>query len=152
MDNTPKQVHGEPTIYHNIILKDGKYAATGIDPYFDVNMMRRIEWMSATDGGKNVQPGDNSLFAHAARILGLPPKHEAIVTTSASSAESESPVGFGSELLWFAWLGHPSNMKYTGTGDAHRCSSCNLTVSDFVPGDTFLNQHAYFARGECPYL
>ncbi|KAJ7983557.1 hypothetical protein DPEC_G00376700 [Dallia pectoralis] len=43
-------------------------------------------------------------------------------------------------------------MEYTGKGDVHQCYSCNLIVGNYVPGDTFLNQHAYFTGGECPYL
>lgn len=34
----------------------------------------------------------------------------------------------------------------------HKCSSCDLIVSNFVEGDTFLNQHAFFTGGNCPYL
>lgn len=130
---------GEPTIHHNILFKDGKYVATGIDPYWDANMMGRIEWMTATNGGKNVQPGDRSFFAREAIILGLPLKQEATVTSA-------------SKLSRFAWLGDPTNMVYTGKGDGHQCNSCNVGISDFVPGDTFLNQHAFFTKGECPYL
>lgn len=140
MDNTPKHVElGKPTIYPNIIWKDGRYIPTGIDPYFDFNMSARIEWMNQTDGGQNIQPGDNSLFAHEVWTLGLPPKHEASV----------SPTGGNKQ---FAWLGDPTNMEYTGKGDFHHCLSCRVEIGKYVPGDTFLNQHAYFTGGECPYL
>lgn len=147
MNNTPKQVDGEPTIYPNIVFRHGEYVPTGPDPYFDSSMMGRLEWMSATDGGKNIQPGDNCLFAREVIKLGLPTKHDATVTSV-----SDKLVGSRPELARFAWLGDPCNMKHIGPLDTHRCSSCNLSVSGFVPGETFLNQHAYFTKGKCPYL
>lgn len=142
---------GEPTIHSDIVFRNGEYRATGIDPYWGASMPGRIRWMTATNGGKNVQPGDKSFFACEAMMMGLPPRQEAMVT-SASNAESDSVVGCRSNLSRFAWLGDPTNMEYTGKGDSHQCSSCNVGISDFVPGDTFLNQHAFFTKGECPYL
>lgn len=52
----------------------------------------------------------------------------------------------------FQWLGDPCGMKYTGIDNLHRCSDCKVTLWDFSEGDTFLNQHAYFSEGKCPYL
>jgi hypothetical protein len=153
MEWPPKkqELVGEPTIHSDIVFKNGIYVATGIDPYFDANMTGRIEWMTRTNGGKNVPPGDNSFFAREAIMLGLPSKQEATVT-SAANAKSDSVVGCRSNLSRFCWLGDPTNMEYTGNGDSHQCSSCNVGISNFVPGDTFLNQHAFFTKGECPYL
>lgn len=125
---------GEPTIYPNIIFKNGKYAATGIDPYFDMNMVGRIQWLDATQGGKNIQPDDNSMFRQ----------------------EFEDRSGLVARLKdtqsQFQWLGDPCGMKYMGTDDIHCCTDCELVLWDFTEGDTFLNQHAYFSMGKCPYL
>lgn len=105
--------------------------------------------MTVTNGGKNIQPGDTSSFAHQVMILGLPPKKE----TSQTSLPSDGPGSpFASNTSKFGWLGDPSNMQYTGKGDAHKCWSCGLTISNFVPGDTLLNQHAFFTEGACSYL
>lgn len=154
MANTPKQVYlGEPTIFSNIVLKDGKYVPTGIDPFFDMDMQKRLDWMTATNGGKNVQPGDTSMFAFAAQQRGLPPEEQVTVTsTSSVSAQSETDASSRSDSSRFAWLGDQSNMEYIGKGDAHRCFICKVGVENFVSGDTFLNQHAYYSGGECQYL
>ncbi|XP_056277263.1 dual specificity protein phosphatase 12 isoform X2 [Pseudoliparis swirei] len=42
------------------------------------------------------------------------------------------------------WLGEPGAMEYT--------ESESLELWHFVPGDTFLNRHAYFPEGERPFL
>lgn len=137
---------GEPTIFPRIIFKDGQYIPIGIDPYFDRLMYGRIKWMNDTDGGKNIPPNDQSIYACEAAMCGLPPQQ------NDSISKSNTDTGFNFKLAQFAWLGDRSNMEHTGVEDHHRCAACKLTLSKFLPGDTFLNQHAYFTRGECPYL
>lgn len=141
-----KDESGTPTMFSDIVYKNGQYVPVGLDPFFDVSLPRRLRWMNDTDGGRNVPPGDESGFAHEAEMLGLPRRKEAARTPSSN--------GFVPCLrsTGFEWLGDPSNMTHTGVGDAHRCSSCGLIVSEYVQGDTFLNQHAFFSGGECPYL
>ena len=137
---------GIPTIFPRIIFKDGKYLPIGIDPYFDCLMEGRIKWMYDTDGGKHISPDDHSIYAREAAMCGLPLRDN--VRGNQSNCESN----FNLKSPQFAWLGDCCNMNYMGVEDQHRCAACNLVVSKFVPGDTFLNQHAYFSRGECPYL
>lgn len=148
MDNTNKEIDGgTPTIFHNIIFKDGKYEATGFDPYFDGTMRERIQWMTATHGGKNIRPDDNSIFAEEAIMMGMPPKRNTTAPSESSNESASTP-----DQSRFAWLGDPSNMTYLGTEDVHQCFTCGLILSTFVQGDTFLGQHAFFTRGECPFL
>ncbi|KAJ8009775.1 hypothetical protein DPEC_G00067720 [Dallia pectoralis] len=150
INNTPSQ---ESTIYHNIIFRDGQYVPVCNKAYSDVNMLRRLQWMATTHGGRRVPPGDNSQFAQECMILGLPTDHEATATSAVSvKPDSVDEVARNEWTTRFSWLGDSSNMDYTGSGDVHWCLSCELSLSGFVPGDTFLNQHAYFTRGECPYL
>ncbi|KAJ7983651.1 hypothetical protein DPEC_G00374530 [Dallia pectoralis] len=150
INNTPSQ---ESTIYHNIIFRDGQYVPVCNKAYSDVNMLRRLQWMATTHGGRRVPPGDNSQFAQECMILGLPTDNEATATSAVSvKPDSVDEVARNEWTTRFSWLGDSSNMDYTGSGDVHWCLSCELSLSGFVPGDTFLNQHVYFTRGECPYL
>lgn len=136
---------GKPTIFPGIIFKDGEYVPTGIDPYFDGLMHGRIKWMNDTNGGKNIPPDDHSIYASEAFLCGLPPQH-------VSDSNSNNDSVFNLKSSQFAWLGEPANMEHTGVGDRHRCGACSLLLSKFLPGDTLLNQHAFYSRGECPYL
>ncbi|KAK2829950.1 hypothetical protein Q5P01_017881 [Channa striata] len=145
---------GNPENRTDIVYKNGQYVPSGslrgpgpgLDPFFDVSLPRRLRWMNDTDRGRNVPPGDESGFAHEREMLGLPRRKEAAWTPSST--------GFVPCLrsTGFEWLSDPSNMTHMGIGDAHRCSSCGLIASEYVQGDTFLNQHAFFSGGECPYL
>ena len=140
------ELEGEPTIFKRIVFKDGKYIPVGLDPYFDTTMYGRITWMNQTNGGRNIPPGDNSMYAHEAFIQGLPSKVEG------SGIKSSKDQGFKSKSMQYAWLGDRTNMLPTGVDDQHKCCECMLVLSDFVPGDTLLSQHVYFTNGECPYL
>ena len=137
---------GIPTIFSRIVFKDGKYVATGIDPYFDCLMEGRIKWMTDTNGGRHISPDDHSIYAHEAALCGLPSRD--IVRGNQWNCDSN----FDFKFSQFAWLGESCNLNYMGVEDQHCCAACNLVLSKFVPGDTFLSQHAYFSRGECTYL
>ena len=137
---------GEPTIFPGIIFKDGKYLPIGIDPYFDCLMSGRIKWLYRTQGGKNIPPDDNSIYACEAAMCGLPPQD------NARAPRIDSSCAFNFKITQFGWLGDRTNFCYMGFADAHHCAACNIVLENFVPGDTFLNQHAYFTGGECPYL
>ena len=139
---------GEPTIFPGIIFKDGKYLPIGLDPYFDCLMSGRIKWLYQTQGGKNIPPDDNSIYAREAAMCGLPPQDIACTT----KIDSRPSGGFNFKISQFDWLGDRTNLCYMGYADAHHCAACKLVLENFVPGDTFLNQHAYFTGGECPYL
>ncbi|KAK2812100.1 hypothetical protein Q5P01_000099 [Channa striata] len=138
-----KDESGTPTMFSDIVYKNGQYVPVGLDPFLaslpgapvDERHWRRQERAARDESG-----------SRRGEMLGLPRRKEAARTPSSN--------GFVPCLrsTGFEWLGDPSNMTHTGVGDAHRCSSCGLIVSEYVQGDTFLNQHAFFSGGECPYL
>ena len=70
-------------------------------------MLGQIEWMTATNGGKNVQNGDKSFFAGEAMMLGLPSKQEATVT-SAANVDSDSGVGCRLQPITVCLVGRPN--------------------------------------------
>ncbi|KAJ8009774.1 hypothetical protein DPEC_G00067710 [Dallia pectoralis] len=88
---------GEPTLHHNVVLKDGRYKATGIDQHWDSFMSARLQWMTKTNGGNNVQSGDNSQFACEYMMLGLPLKTDSVKPDSVKAVRAKRPR--------FAWLG-----------------------------------------------
>ena len=135
---------GLPTIFERIIFKNGRYMAIGLDPYFDSLMTGRVKWMTATDGGRNISSVDNSIYAHEARARGLQPAPHPQSNTPRPPSDKSKNEGF-------AWLGDTCNMLYMGVMDVHKCSVCKLVLINFIEGDTFLNQHAYYAP-DCPYL
>lgn len=56
----------------------------------------------------------------------------------------------------FSILGDKANMTFVpGTRDKHRCEACELSLHDFVQGDTLLGEHIYYRYnngGRCPYI
>ena len=142
--NPDEEEDGLPTIFERIIFKNGRYEATGLDPYFDSLMDGRVKWMTATDGGQNISSEDDSIYAHEARTRGLPPTHTPVHTGIAHPSDR-------SKSQCFTWLGDPCNMVFMGIKDMHKCSVCKIVLSNFIEGDTFLNQHAYYTP-DCPYL
>nr|BBA49231.1 hypothetical protein [Oryzias latipes] len=119
----------EPTVYSNIVRRDGVYVPIGLDLYFDVSMSRRLEWLNSTNGGRDVHPDDNSYFAQEMVRLGMPRENDE--TGISQAAQGRAPA--------------------EPTGHS-RCFSCGMDVVVAAPGETYLNQHAFVSGGACPVL
>ena len=56
-------IDDEPTVFHNIVRRNGKYVATGFATCCNMVMRGRLKWLNETNGGKNIPPDDNSIYA-----------------------------------------------------------------------------------------